>query len=183
MYDACVLYPAPLRDLLLELASCSLFRAKWSDQIHEEWIENLLQKRPDLVREKLDKTRALMDASVLDCIVEGHMDLVPSLNLPDADDRHVLAAAIHCGADAIITFNLKDFPASVAEQYNLEILHPDDFIRYQFDFENAAVIVAAERCRQRLKNPPVSAEDYLDNLARQGLTKTVAALHPFSAII
>lgn len=178
-----MLYPAPVRDLLLEMAAASLFRAKWSNEIHEEWIRNLLKNRSDLQPEKLAKTRKLMDATVMDCIVEGHMDLVESLKLPDPDDRHVLAAAIHCGADAIITFNLKDFPPKIADQYQVEILHPDDFLRFQFDFDNARVIVAAERVRARLKNPEVSADDYLDVLARQGLTKTAAALDPFRSII
>lgn len=178
-----MLYPAPVRDLLLEMAAASLFRAKWSDEIHDEWMRNLLAKRTDLSRTKLERTRALMDGAVLDCLVEGHMDLVGSLELPDPDDRHVLAAAIHCGADAIITFNLKDFPASVAAQYQLEILHPDDFVRYQFDFDSARVIVAAERVRGRLTTPEISSEEYLDILARQGLTKTAAALMPFRTII
>ena len=178
-----MLYPAPLRDLLVELANCSLFRAKWTDQIHEEWIGNLLKNRPDLNRDTLTRTRELMDTAVLDCMVEGHMDLVESLVLPDPDDRHVLAAAIHSGADAIITFNMRDFPDEVMSQYNLEVLHPDDFIRFQFDFDNAAVIVAAQRCRARLRNPERTAAEYLDTLALQRLPKTVAALTPFSGVI
>ncbi|WP_374406994.1 putative toxin-antitoxin system toxin component, PIN family [Pelagerythrobacter sp.] len=183
VYDACVLYPAPVRDLLLEMAAASLFRAKWSNEIHDEWMRNLLAKRSDLLTQKLEKTRELMDAAVLDCLVEGHMDLVGSLELPDPDDRHVLAAAIHCGADAIVTFNLRDFPPDIASKYQIEVLHPDDFVRFQFDFDNARVIVAAERVRARLKNPEISAEEYLDILARQGLTKTAAVLHPFRPII
>lgn len=146
-------------------------------------MRNLLEKRADISREKLERTRQLMDNAVIDCLVEGHTDLIGALNLPDPDDRHVLAAAIHCGADAIITFNLKDFPPEVAEQYKIEVLHPDDFIRFQFDFDNARVIVAAERVRARLVNPDISAEDYLDVLARSGLTKTAAVLYPFRTII
>lgn len=183
IYDACVLYPAPLRDLLLELASSSLFRAKWSEEIHEEWIGSVLENRPDLTREKLDRTKALMNDAVLDCIVSGHMSLVPVLKLPDPDDRHVLAAAIHAGADAIVTFNLRDFPLDVCDEYNLEILHPDDFIRFQFDFDNAAVILAATHCRNRLKNPAKSATEYLETLAQQRLPATVSALTPFVTII
>jgi hypothetical protein len=143
----------------------------------------LLHDRPDLTWEKLDRTRRLMDEAVLDCLVSGHMDLVASLDLPDPDDRHVLAAAIHAGGDAIVTFNLKDFPANVAEQYDLEILHPDDFIRFQFDLDNAAVILAAKRCRERLQWPAQSSDEYLDTLARQRLPKTVAALVPFTTVL
>ncbi|MEN7537548.1 PIN domain-containing protein [Aurantiacibacter flavus] len=183
VFDACVLYPAPLRDLLLELSSCTLFRAKWSNEIHAEWIDALLKKRDDLDRSKLERTRDLMNSAILDCLVEGHMDLVPILDLPDPNDRHVLAAAIHSGSDAIITFNSKDFPEEVRDRYDIEVLHPDDFIRFQFDFDNAAVILAAQRCRERLKNPAINVSRYLETLAKQGLTKTVDALAPFSSVL
>src|SRR6185295_3578619 len=99
VYDACVLYPAPLRDLLMRLALTDLFRARWSDDIHEEWITNLLANRPDLTREQLERTRTLMNAHVRDCIVQGYRDLIDGLDLPDPNDRHVLAAAIRARAD------------------------------------------------------------------------------------
>jgi hypothetical protein len=93
-YDANVLYSAPLRDLLMHLALTDLFRAKWSNKVHEEWMENLLRKRPDLTRENLEKTRRLMDADVRDYLVEDYAHLISGLELPDPDDRHVVAAAI-----------------------------------------------------------------------------------------
>src|ERR1700722_6141619 len=100
LYDACVLHPAPLRDLLLQLALSDLFRAKWSNAIHDEWIESVLERRPDLKREQLERTRALMNSHVRGCLVEGHEPLIKTLVLPDPDDRHVVAAAIHARADA-----------------------------------------------------------------------------------
>jgi hypothetical protein len=124
-----------------------------------------------------------MNAAVLDSLVDGHQLLIDTLTLPDARDRHVLAAAIHAGADAIVTFNLRDFPVHVLDQFNLEVLHPDDFIQFQYDFNNAAVIIAAQRCRSRLKNVPKSAAEYLETLAQQRLPKTVALLAPYSSII
>lgn len=72
LYDACVLYPAPLRDLLMHLALADLYRARWTDRIHEEWIRNLLEKRPDLNRNLLERTRQLMNAHVRDCLVTGY---------------------------------------------------------------------------------------------------------------
>jgi predicted nucleic acid-binding protein len=69
-----------------------------------------LRNRPDLSRKQLERTRSLMNAHVRDALVDGHQSLIPALALPDPDDRHVLAAAIQCGADLIITFNLDDFP-------------------------------------------------------------------------
>lgn len=172
-----------MRDFLLELATAQLFRAKWTDEIHEEWIRNVLKDRSDLKREQLDRTRELMNSAVMDCLVEGYSELIPALNLPDADDRHVLAAAIHAGADAIITFNLKDFPASELDKYDIEALHPDDFIHFQFGLQASSVIVAAQRCRARLQNPPKSAIDYLATLASQSLSKTVGELAPFASVI
>jgi len=110
VYDACVLYPAPLRDFLLHLAATDLFRARWSEWIHAEWMRNLLAHRPDLSRERLQRTRQLMDQSVPDCLVTGYEGLIDSLNLPDSNDRHVLAAAIRCQASVIVTFNPPDYP-------------------------------------------------------------------------
>lgn len=75
LFDACVFYPACVRDLLLELAAAALFRVKWTDQIHDEWIQNLLRKRPDLSAEKLERTRMLINASVEDCLIEGYEHL------------------------------------------------------------------------------------------------------------
>lgn len=71
VYDACVLYPAPLRDFLMWLALSGCFRARWSERIHGEWKRSLLRNRPDLTQAQLDRTSALMDAAVPDCLVRG----------------------------------------------------------------------------------------------------------------
>jgi len=119
-----VLYPAPLRDLLMHLALTDLIRAKWTEAIHEEWIRSVLANRPDLTREKLERTRQLMNAHVRDCLVADYEDLIPLLTLPDADDRHVLAAAIRSNADVIVTFNLGDFPPEALTKWGIEAQHP-----------------------------------------------------------
>jgi len=82
-YDANVLYPAELRNFLMHLALTGLFRAKWSSEVHEEWISNLLEKRPDLKRAQLERTRDLMDKHALDALVTDYEDLIPGLHLPD----------------------------------------------------------------------------------------------------
>jgi hypothetical protein len=90
-----VLYPAPSRDLLIQLAQMDLFKAKWSADIHREWIEALLRNEPRRDRATLERTRDLMDKAVRDCLVTGYEPLIPALALPDdGGDRHVLAAAI-----------------------------------------------------------------------------------------
>lgn len=183
VFDACVLYPAPLRDFLMELAATELFRARWTDAIHAEWIRNVLKKRPDLTHAQLRWTRERMDTSVMDCLVSDYEHLIPIISLPDPDDRHVLAAAIHARADAIITFNLKDFPPEELGRFNVEPIHPDDFIRYQFDLKVASVVIAAGNCCRRLKRPPKTGTEYLDTLEKQGLPKTVAALRPYATFL
>lgn len=82
VYDACVLYPAPLRDLLLQLATTRLFRAHWTADIHEEWMRNVAMNRPDIAPEQLERTRELMDAHVHDCLVEGYESLIPAMIYP-----------------------------------------------------------------------------------------------------
>jgi len=59
LFDACVLYPAQLRDLLLRVARSDSFKARWTDRIHDEWVRNLLQDRPDIAPERLARTREL----------------------------------------------------------------------------------------------------------------------------
>jgi predicted nucleic acid-binding protein len=173
--DACVLYPAPLRDLLMHLALVGLCRARWSDMIHEEWIR-VLASRPDLTRSQLERTRKLMDAHAIDCVVSGFERLIPKLNLPDPDDRHVLAAAIHSKASLIVTFNVKDFPATTLRPYKLAARHPDDFIIGLFERHPVGVLEAAANHRRSLKKPPRTVDEYLETLIAQGLPRTVSNL-------
>ena len=179
----CVLYPAPLRDLLMHLALTDLFRAKWTDDIHEEWMRSVLKTRPDLRREQLERTRDLMNAHVRDCLVTGYEDLIDSLALPDPDDRHVLAAAIRAGANVVVTFNLKDFPPDALGKYGIEGQHPDDFVVHLLGTDSAAVCVAVKRHRLSLKRPPKSVAEYLAALERHGLVRTVEELRRFHGLI
>jgi hypothetical protein len=132
-FDANVLYPAELRSLLMYLALIGVFRARWSDDVHEEWITNLLMNRPDLTRHQLERTRQLMDKAAIDALVTGYESLIPGLTLPDEGDRHVLAAAIRAGASVIVTMNLKDFPPEALQEFDIEPQHPDEFILHLID--------------------------------------------------
>jgi predicted nucleic acid-binding protein len=160
----------------MQLALTELFRARWTEQIHDEWIRNVLKNRSDLTLEQLTCTRKLMNSHVRDCLVNNYEYLIPSLTLPDLDDRHVLAAAIVGNADVIVTFNLKDFPQSILSQHNIEAQHPDDFISDVIDLKPAKVIAAAELCRKRLKNPSKTIHEYLETLLQQGLSVSVSML-------
>jgi len=183
VFDACVLYPAPLRDFLIRLATTGLFAARWSDQIHEEWIRNILVKRPDLNQTQLQRTRKLMNMAVPDCLVSGHDGIEPALDLPDPDDRHVLAAAIVAHAQMIVTFNLKDFPPEKLAPFGVEAIHPDRFIECQMDLREAVVIQTARAQRHSLKNPERSAEEFLDTLAAVGLPVSADRLKEFQEFI
>jgi hypothetical protein len=183
VYDACVLYPAPLRSFLMYLAITDLYHARWSNDIHEEWMRNVAKDHADIRREQLVRIRDLMNLHVRDCLVTGYEPLIGGLTLPDPNDRHVLAAAIRCGADTIVTFNLKDFPEHALKPYGIEARHPDEFLNYQFDLAPNVVCSAANKQRSSLKNPPMNVEEYLMSLERQGLPQTVSSLREFADLI
>ena len=117
-----------------------------------------------------------MDQHVPDALVTGYVDLLPSLTLPDPDDRHVLAAAIVGGATAIVTFNLKDFPDDSLAPHDCRAVHPDAFLHDLAVDTSDQVIKAARTIQDRLRNPHVSFDDYLGVLSRVGLPKTARAL-------
>ena len=178
-----MLYPAPLRDLLLQLAVSDLYRAHWTKDIHAEWMRNVAADRPDLSAEQLERTRELMDMHVRDCLVEGYESLIPSLKLPDENDRHVLAAAIVSGADAIVTYNLKDFPGEALDPFGIEAQHPDEFICHQIDLAPATVCGAAATIRARLRNPPRSPQEYIDTIEQQRLPQTALAFRELAHLL
>lgn len=182
VYDANVLYPAPLRDLLMHLALTGTYRARWTAQIHDEWKRNLLINRQDLTQAQLDRTSAAMDKAIPDALVTGYEPLCAGLTLPDPDDRHVLAAAIKCSASVIVTFNLKDFPPDLLRSFEIEAVHPDDFIADLFDLDQAAVLEAVQAQRASLKNPPHTARELLDRFLIQGLTQSVKLLSEYERL-
>ena len=129
----------------------------------------MLADRDDLTPMQLARTRALMDTHVPDALVTGYLDVLPSLTLPDLDDRHVLAAAIVSRATVIITFNLKDFPDDKLALYDCRAVHPDDFLLDLAVHTPDQMILATHAILRRLRNPPVSLDDYFDMLRKIGL--------------
>jgi len=174
--DACVLYSAPLRDLFMRLTVHVLFQPKWTERIHAEWIENVLAHRPDLERARLERTRDLMDRWARDWHVPEHATLIPTLSLPDPDDRHVLAAAIAAGVPLIVTFDLSHFPEAALAPHGIRAQHPDEFACDLFEDDPDAFFTAVRTHRASLKLPPMSPGDYLATLSACGLPKTAAKL-------
>ncbi len=180
--DANTLYPAPLRDLLLSLAVEGLYHARWTARIHEEWVRNLSRNRPEL-EPQLGALVELMNRSVQDCVVENYEGLIAGLVLPDPDDRHVLAAAIAGHADAIVTFNLQDFPAGALDPHLIEAIHPDDFVLNQLELRPFEALAAVKKMRARLTRPPQSAAELIATLERSGLPASAAHLRQAQALI
>lgn len=183
LLDANVLYPAPMRDLFLQLAVADLFRAKWSADIQREWIEALLRNEPHRNRLFLERTRDQMNKAVRDCLVTGYDALLPSLHLPDSGDCHVLAAAIVGHCTVIVTQNRRHFPAKALAPYGIKTQHPDDFLCHHLTLTPGAFCAAVQKVRARLKKPPYTAKQYLATLAHQGLRATALQLAQFSDLI
>lgn len=176
VYDACVLYPAPLRDLLMRLAQTGIVRARWTSVILDECFRNIEKNKPDLKPGALRRTRELMVQAVPDCLVEEFEPLIEALQLPDPDDRHVLAAAIRASAQTIVTLNLRDFPGDQLVRYGVEAQHPDDFLLDTIDLAPGLVIKVVNEQATALRNPPRTVHELLDTLHAQGLVQSVAKL-------
>jgi hypothetical protein len=176
LYDASVLYPSLIRNLLMYLGTDGLVAARWTDAIHDEWTRNLALAQPDLTPDRLARIRGLMDRALPDATVGNFESLIPTLSLPDPDDRHVLAAALHTGADLIVTHNLKHFPAAILELHGLEAITPDALLCRLLEDEPAATRLALEKLRLSFRNPPYDSANFLNRLGEVGLTGTLQRL-------
>jgi predicted nucleic acid-binding protein len=176
VYDANVLYPNSLRDLLIRIAQAGLVEAKWTEKILDETFRNLKLNRADLDPAKLDRTRELMNRAIRDVLVTDYEPLIEVLDLPDPDDRHVLAAAIKARAQVIVTDNLKDFPQAKLTPWNVEGRSADDFVLDLIDLNQQAVYAQVQRMADAWKNPAGTVDDVLTSLEHVGLLGSVAAL-------
>lgn len=178
--DANVLYPATQRSVLLELAARKVFRLLWSEEVHQEWMRNLAARNPQIPLARIARMRGLMEAHVRDGMVAGYEPHMPKLVLPDPDDRHVLAAAIHGGAGVIVTSNLKDFPAAALAPFKITAIDADSFVLKLLATDADGVVTALASDRADLVKPPLDADAYLKALAHGGLVATAAALRPMA---
>lgn len=180
--DANVLYPNLLRDILLSLAVAGLYHARWTHRINEEWSRNLLVDRPD-IEPRLSELMALVTSAVPDWLVEHYEPLIDGLDLPDPDDRHVLAAAIAGHADAIVTANLKDFPEQALEHHGIEVQHPDDFIMNQLELRPFEALEVMKCVRGRMRKPALSTFEFIDRIEKNQLPQTAQYLRGHSGLI
>lgn len=164
--DANVLFPLSLRDLLFRALEKGLYRLQISRRIWDEVIRNLVENgrmTPDGAAYLDMRVQEFLAEN--DALVSGYEALIPTLT-NDPKDRHVLAAAIHAHAEAIVTFNLKDFPIDALAPYSIVAEHPDVFL-CRLHRENPDVLVAIVREQAAgLRNPPLTVDDVLNTLAR-----------------
>ena len=176
LFDANVFFGAALRSLVVELSTTGLFRARWTQDIHDEWISAVHEKRPDIAIEKLRSVAGQIDRAVPNCRVTGYESIIPSLSLPDPGDRHVLAAAIVGHAECIVTFNECDFPPETLAPYQIHTCHPDRFLLEADGLDDGILIDAARTDLAHYKHPLLSVDEYVDRLRRAGLSETAAYL-------
>ena len=183
LIDANVLYSIPVTDLLLELASTGLYRVRWSDDIHDEWVNAVIKTRPDLPEKAIKVRRERMDKAIPQARVTGHREIIDSLKLPDPDDRHVLAAAIVGRADVVVTYNLNDFPEEALTPYGIEVQHPDEFLNHQRTLNETSFIQCVKEIRGRLSQPKYSADEYIATLRKCHLQIIASELTKVQALI
>jgi len=176
--DANVLFPAATRSVLLELARKKTYRLLWSDRVHDEWMRNLAARFPQIPHPKVARMRGLMDSYVNDATVSGYEPLIAALSLPDREDRHVLAAAVHGGASIIVTSNLRDFPDAALAIHGITAMTPDSFALHLLALDREGVLEALEGDRADMRNPPLTAHAYLDALANSGMKAFADAVRP-----
>jgi predicted nucleic acid-binding protein len=137
--DACVLAPAPLRDTLLRLAEePRLYLPRWSDDIIAEMVRTL-ENRFGIAPQKTAYLVDELSKHFGDAWVTGYLPLIGSMT-NHSKDRHVLAAAVRCSAEMIVTYNKRHFPPEALEPWGIEVLGPSTFLRYQYDLNPAAVV-------------------------------------------
>lgn len=158
--DACILYPFHLRNVIVQAGVDRLFHARWTDEIHDEWMRNLLANAPDLSVERLNATKKLMTIA---------LQHIQTIGLPDPDDRHVVAAAIEAKATHILTWNLRHFPARVLKAYDLVRQTPDVFLADLYDRAPQLLLASLANARRNLSKSGLSAEGFLDVLREQRL--------------
>lgn len=183
LVDACTLARVWHRNLLLSLAEAEFFRVRWSSPILDETHRALLkmhrEKRSEDPDERATRSINAMRRAFPEAEVEGFEALLPSCSgLPDQNDRHVLAAAIATQAQAIVTENLRDFPAAILAGFNLEVRSADQFIADTMALDEGRAISAVRRMRARLRKPEMGAEEFLRALEANGLVEAASLLGP-----
>lgn len=164
--DACVLYSATLRDIVLRLAELGLLSPRWSGRILDETVRALVRTRPDLhsgqIRHLVDCMTRAFPESMIEPI---HM---ASMGIPDPGDEHVLAVAVASSADILLTLNVRDFLAEVVQRVTTaQVVTPDELLVALLAEDPAVVHFVVTAMAADLRNPPLTPERLLEGLRAQ----------------
>jgi predicted nucleic acid-binding protein len=157
--DANVLYSSYLRDLLLELGREGLFEPRWSKEILKEVQRALVKKFPGTEAQQSHKV-TLLNRAAPSAMIDDHLHLVDGLVSTDPKDRHVLAAAIRAQSGALVTFNVKHFPADMFETYGIELLNPDDFLFDLADLNESHFVRVVSQVISNYARPALTVTDF-----------------------
>jgi len=170
VFDACILYPFHLRNIVVQAAVDRLVEARWTDAIHDEWIRNLVAGAPAIPSDRLQATRRLMNEALPMAMVSEYEHHVPTVKLPDPNDRHVAAAGIEANASVILTWNLRHFPARELKKFGLRAETPDALLSSLYDEVPDLIVGSLANARRNLKRSQISAADFIHMLSSQKLT-------------
>lgn len=167
--DTNVLYPLWVRDVLFWFAYYDLLRLAWTDDILKEWGKVMRRKglSEDLISNRIKKVNnAFPEAKI-----EDYQSYLDCLDLPDKDDRHVVAAAIKSNANFIITYNLKDFPSNELSKYKIEAIDPDSIISNCIIQNESTSLLAFHNLVEIKSNPKLPISEAIDILHNNDLVK------------
>lgn len=173
--DTNAVYPVIIRDILFWFAHYDLYTLKWSEHIFDEWKK--VMKEKGVSEEEANKRIDKANLAFPDALVQNYKSLIDHLELPDEDDRHVLAAAIKTNANVIVTNNIKDFPEAYLQSFSLNAKTADDFLTDIIDLNQEQAIAAFKEMVLNKKNPKQDEFEVLNQLRNAGLKDTANYLH------
>lgn len=179
--DANVIAGALTRNILLSLAEAGFFRPRWSNDILDEFERYFIKRWDDPGIAK--RQRSNMEQAFPEALVDDYETLIEALELPDKDDRHVLACAIKTKAAIIVTENLKDFPDEQLEAHDMCGVGLDDFIADILDLAGSESVAALRTMRERFEKPELDAEELILLIEKLGLTQTADMLSEYKELL
>lgn len=176
--DTNVLYAARLRDILLDLAVEGIIELRWSPDVLDELVRAIRRHVPLTPQQDPLALIAAMTNVLPDALIVPPEPLAVSVSLPDPNDEHILAAAIHAGCDMLLTANLRHFPVDTLLQLDppVRAIHPDAFLIELITARAAEVVPVIDACRRNLTRPPLTVAEYVAALDRVGLRQTAQLL-------
>jgi predicted nucleic acid-binding protein len=163
--DANVLFPVVLRDVILEFSISGLLRVLWTDQVLAELSRALVRTSrhgEHSAAALISELKAFFPAN----FVVGYEHLTHDTHCSDPKDEHVLGAAIHSRADAISTFNMKDFPNDLFERFGIELIHPDLLLTGVFESNTGTACQTLGRILGKYNHPPKTVAELSARLIR-----------------